>query len=823
MFTNNDLVFSNISTSSAAPTATPVPSSNNTISNSTGVFPTYNATYSVPSFNASALNASHLIYAANGSVYCEITQHWYLPNDTSWMALLNSTYPSFNTSAYGTYNSSNYSLNSTYTNTTDINATSTSTSPSTDDTPTPTPAIEPSSNTTLATTTGIYPQYNSTVSSFNVSALNSTDHLIYYANGSIWCDYTHKLYAANDTSWMSLLNYTSGGYNSSYYAGNNSSAYAGFNSTAYSLNSTAINATAASTPSAEPTVTATPEPVVNSTNPNANNTTFSNTTGIFPQYNYTSPSFNASMINSTDHLIFYANGSVWCDYTQELYPANDSSWKSLLNSTSSGFNASAYVGLNSTGFNTGYSYNATYLNSTIPVNNTTTTNETTSVGPTDTSVPEPVSNSTDPVANTTSKMNSTGVFPSYNGTFINLFNSSASNSSDHLIFYANGSVYCNYTNQLYPANDTSWKLLFNTTSPGFNASAYGISNSTGFNSTGYSYNATYLNSTAPADNATTTISPSDTSTPTPTADSVANSTEPVANVTFPANSTGVFPSYNGTFFNPFNSSVANSSDHLVFYANGSVYCEYTHQLYPANDTSWMNATYSSLNSTGYNYNATASFNATGYSYNPTSLNSTIPFDNSTTAEPSPTSSTPPVADTPTPTPDSVPADNSTFPSNVTAAFLGLNSTGVFPSYSYNGSTIINSTDHLIFYANGSVYCEDTQQLYPANDTSWMNVTSGYAMLNSTGAGYAPTNVTGTGYSYPSVDPSSGVDVPTPAIPAPSQIASPTGYVAPTAASYDNGTAPWTNGTSNATSEDAVVEPLKVRRWKAPKERLWVRR
>ena len=812
MFANNILVSSPTPTNS---TVTPIPSSNNTITNSTGVFPTYNATYSVPSFNASALNTSHLIYAANGSVYCEITQHWYLPNDTSWMALLNSTYPSFNASGYGGYNSSNYSLNSTFTNMTDINATLTTTSASSTDTPTPTPATDPSSNATLTNSTGIYPQYNSTMPSFNASALNSTDHLIYYANGSVWCDYTQKLYAANDTSWMSQLNYTSGGYNSSSYAGYNSSAYAGFNSTAYGLNSTAANATATSSTITDPAATATPEPVVNSTDPSSNNTTFSNTTGIFPQYNSTLPSFNASMVNSTDHLIFYANGSVWCDYTHELYPANDTSWMSLLNTTSSMFNASAYGGFNSTGFNAGYSYNATYLNSTIPVSNGTSPNATTSVDPTD--APAPTS-TPDPVANATTTTNSTGVFPSYNGTFGSPFNSSMSNSSDHLIFYANGSVYCNYTNQLYAANDTSWKLFLNTTSPSFNASAYGAFNSTGFNSTSYSYNATYLNSTAPANNATSTVDPTDTSTPTPTPDPVVSSTDPVANTTYATNSTGVFPSYNGTLFSPFNSSVSNSSDHLVFYANGSVYCDYTHQLYPANDTSWMNATYSSLNSTGYNYNATVSFNATGYSYNPTNLNSTIPADNSTTAEPSPTSSTPSVPDTATPTP--VPADNSTIPLNATAAYPGFNSTGVFPSYSYNGSAIVNSTDHLIFYANGSVYCEDTQQLYPANDTSW-NVTSGYAMLNSTGAGYAPTNVTGAGYSYPSLN-SSSEYVPTPAIPAPAQVASPTGYVAPTVTPYDNSTTWNVNGTSNATSEDATVEPVKIRRWMAPRERFGVR-
>jgi hypothetical protein len=119
------------------------------------------------------------------------------------------------------------------------------------------------------------------------------------------CDYTQTLYAANDTSWLSLLNYTSSAFNSS--------AYGGFNSTAYLANSTSAgNATSTNTTS-QPTdsATPTPEPVVNAT------VSVNSTAGVFPSYNITVPPFNVSALNASDHLIFYPNGSVWCDYTQE--------------------------------------------------------------------------------------------------------------------------------------------------------------------------------------------------------------------------------------------------------------------------------------------------------------------------------------------------------------------------------------------------------------------------------------------------------------------------------------------------------------------------
>jgi hypothetical protein len=151
------------SSTTDSPTSTPTPddSSNSTSLNSTGVFP------------VSAYNSSHLYFAPNGSVYCYITGLWYPANDTSWESFLNGTYPSFNSSGY---NDTGYSLNST-----DVNSTTTSTTSSAIDTPTPTP--DASSNTTVTNSTGVpgvFPSYN-------ISAIaNSTDHLIFFANGSVW-------------------------------------------------------------------------------------------------------------------------------------------------------------------------------------------------------------------------------------------------------------------------------------------------------------------------------------------------------------------------------------------------------------------------------------------------------------------------------------------------------------------------------------------------------------------------------------------------------------------------------------------------------------
>lgn len=96
------------------------------------------------------------------------------------------------------------------------------------------------------------------------------------------------------------------------------------------------------------------------------------------------------------------------------------------------------------------------------------------------------------------------------------------------------------------------------------------------------------------------------------------------------------------------------------------------------------------------------------------------------------------------------------------------------------------------------------------------------MLNSTAAGYyAPTNLTaaGLGHSEASLN-STGGDVPTPtsSTTPPAQVASPTGYVAPT---YSNGTV--VDGNSTTTEGHESTEPeRKVRRWMAPRERAGMR-
>lgn len=169
------------STLTPAPTPTPDNPSNSTISNSTGVFP------SAPSFNVSDLD-SHLYFAPNGSVYCSITGLWYPANDTSWESLLNGTYPGFNVTAYA---GPGYSLNSTLGNLTNVNASLPTTTSSAVDTPSPAPA--PVDNSSIAAnSSGIYPSYNG--STFNISALvnSSSDHLVFYPNGSVWCDYTQQ-------------------------------------------------------------------------------------------------------------------------------------------------------------------------------------------------------------------------------------------------------------------------------------------------------------------------------------------------------------------------------------------------------------------------------------------------------------------------------------------------------------------------------------------------------------------------------------------------------------------------------------------------------
>jgi hypothetical protein len=365
--------------------------------------------------------------------------------------------------------------------------------------PTPTPA--PVDNSTIpVNTTGVFPSLP-----FNISAIiNSTDHLIFYANGSVWCDYTDQLYAANDTSWLSLLNYTSTGYS--------------YNSTGYSYNSTNLNFTTPveNATSVEPVATSTSSDIPTATPTPVDNTSIPlNSTGVFPSYN--GSSFNISaIVNASDHLIFYANGSVFCDYTGLLYGPNDTSWMSLLNYTSAGYS------LNATGYSlnsTGYSYNSTYLdaNSTSPATPTPT--------PTpaeNSTIPAPVDNSTIP-----------GIFPSYNSSSFNI-SAILNITDDHLIFYSNGSVFCEYTQQLYGPNDTSWMSLLNYTSAG-----YAPANLTG----GYVFNSTtdddtsnstagYVPTPAPAQAA------SSTSYVAPTASSWSNGTTTSSTALDSGNSTG---------------------------------------------------------------------------------------------------------------------------------------------------------------------------------------------------------------------------------------------------------------------------------------------
>lgn len=105
-------------------------------------------------------------------------------------------------------------------------------------------------------------------------------------------------YPANDTSWLSLLNYTSTDYS-------NSTGYR-YNFTAPVENATSVEPAATSSSSEIPSPTPTP---VN------NSSIATNASGVFPSYNISSFDISA-LVNSSDHLVFYPNGSVWCDYTQ---------------------------------------------------------------------------------------------------------------------------------------------------------------------------------------------------------------------------------------------------------------------------------------------------------------------------------------------------------------------------------------------------------------------------------------------------------------------------------------------------------------------------
>lgn len=104
-----------------------------------------------------------------------------------------------------------------------------------------------------------------------------------------------------------------------------------------------------------------------------------------------------------------------------VYPANDTSWESLLNYTSAGYSFNS---------SSGYSYNSTDLNSTTPAENATMATSTLSATPT----PTPA-----PADNSTISVNATGVYPSYNSS--SSFDiSDIINSTSHLIYYLNGSV-----------------------------------------------------------------------------------------------------------------------------------------------------------------------------------------------------------------------------------------------------------------------------------------------------------------------------------------------------------------------------------------------